>query len=98
MKAVPVGSDDTRPPPELKRGRYDDRIAEKRALWPQAKELHRWLKRQPDGAAHITITERYKVRFRAALSRVNLNFLKLKPQGKILESYVTRGNNWCQGT
>ena len=26
-----------------------------------------------------------------------VNFLKLKPQGKILESYVTKGNNWCQG-
>eukprot|EP00956_Cyclotella_meneghiniana_P003628 scaffold4432_cov76-Cyclotella_meneghiniana.AAC.5 len=25
-----------------------------------------------------------------------VNFLKLKPQGKILESYVTKGNNWCQ--
>ena len=25
-----------------------------------------------------------------------VNFLKLKPQGEILESYVTIGNNWCQ--
>lgn len=25
-----------------------------------------------------------------------VNFLKLKPQGKIIESHVTRGNNWCQ--
>ena len=25
-----------------------------------------------------------------------MNFLKLKPQGEILESYVTIGNNWCQ--
>jgi uncharacterized protein (TIGR02246 family) len=24
------------------------------------------------------------------------NFLKLKPQGKILESYVTMGTNWCK--
>jgi uncharacterized protein (TIGR02246 family) len=26
-----------------------------------------------------------------------INFLKLKPQGKIVESYVTKGTNWCQG-
>ena len=26
-----------------------------------------------------------------------VNFLKLKPQGKILESYVTIGKNWCKG-
>ena len=25
-----------------------------------------------------------------------VNFLKLKPQGEILESHVTIGNNWCQ--
>ena len=25
-----------------------------------------------------------------------VNFLKLKPQGEILESYVTVGHNWCQ--
>ena len=26
-----------------------------------------------------------------------VNFLKLKPQGKIVESYITKGVNWCQG-
>jgi uncharacterized protein (TIGR02246 family) len=25
-----------------------------------------------------------------------INFLKLEPQGKILESHVTKGNGWCQ--
>ena len=25
-----------------------------------------------------------------------INFLKLEPQGKILESHVSKGNNWCQ--
>ena len=36
VKAVPVGSRDIRPPPELRRGTNDDRIDEKHALWPQA--------------------------------------------------------------
>jgi hypothetical protein len=26
-----------------------------------------------------------------------VNFLKLKPQGTILESFVTIGKNWCKG-
>ena len=32
----------------------------------------------------------------ASIEDYFVNFLKLKPQGKILESYVTIGHNWCQ--
>ncbi|EJK63042.1 hypothetical protein THAOC_16321 [Thalassiosira oceanica] len=32
----------------------------------------------------------------ASITDYFVNFLKLKPQGEILESYVTIGNNWCQ--
>ena len=83
VKEVPVGSLDVRPPAELRKGTYDDRIKVKESLWPQARELHRWLKTQKDGAAHITITEKFKERFRPALSKVKLGFLKLrKPEDK----------------
>ena len=32
----------------------------------------------------------------ASIEDYFVNFLKLKPQGEILESYVTIGHNWCQ--
>ena len=83
VKEVPVDSLDVRPPAELRKGTYDDRIKVKESLWPQARELHRWLKTQKDGAAHITITEKFKERFRPALAKAKIGFLKLrKPGGK----------------
>ena len=83
VKEVPVDSLDVRPPAELRKGTYDDRIKVKESLWPQARELHRWLKTQKDGAAHITITEKFKERFRPALAKAKIGFLKLrKPEEK----------------
>ena len=32
----------------------------------------------------------------ASIEDYFVNFLKLKPQGEILESHVTIGQNWCQ--
>ena len=73
------------PPPGLKKGEYDDRIEEKKKLWPQARKIHQWLKTLPEGAANITITNRYKdaPEFRAALNPANvrLGFLRLGKDG-----------------
>ena len=85
LKAVSVGSKSVAPPPGLKKGEYDDRIEEKKKLWPQARKIHEWLKTLPDGAANITITNKYKddPEFRAALNPANvrLGFLRLGKDG-----------------
>ena len=60
VKEVPAGSKDVRAPEELKKGTYADRVEQKKKLWPQARIIHAWLRTQPEGAANITITERYK--------------------------------------
>ena len=83
LKAVPVGSKSVAPPPGLKKGKYDDRIEEKKKLWPQARKIHQWLKTQPDGAVNITITNKYKddPEFRAALNPANVR-LGFPPGGE----------------
>ena len=85
IKAVPVGSKSVAPPPELKKGTYDNRIEQKKKLWPQARQIHRWLKTLPEGAANITITNKYKddPSFKAALNpaNVSLGFLRMGKDG-----------------
>ena len=75
-----------KPPPELKRGTYDKRVKQKEKLWEVAKILHAWLKTKHEGAANITITNRYKndPLFRQALNpgNVQLGFLKLGKEGQ----------------
>ena len=108
LKAVPVGSKSVAPPPGLKKGEFDDRIEEKKKLWPQARKIHQWLKTLPDGAANITITNKYKddPEFRAALNPANvrLGFLRLGKDGtkditkkpvailKLFEGWFSRKN------
>ena len=102
---MPVGSKSVAPPPA---GEYDDRIEQKKKLWPQARKIHQWLKTQPNGAANITITNKYKddPEFQAALNPANvrLGFLRLGKDGlkditkkpvailKLLEGWFTRKN------
>jgi hypothetical protein len=87
VKPVPVESQNVKPPPELKRGTYDKRIEQKEKLWEVAKILHAWLKTQHEGAANITITNRYKndPLFRAALNpgNVQLGFLNMGKKGQV---------------
>ncbi|KAL3782465.1 hypothetical protein HJC23_002216 [Cyclotella cryptica] len=42
-----------------------------------------------------TVSDTPRTNF-SAIEDYFVNFLKLKPQGKILESYVTIGKNWCK--
>eukprot|EP00804_Cyclotella_cryptica_P022469 CCRYP_015110-RC/>CCRYP_015110-RC protein AED:0.06 eAED:0.06 QI:732/1/1/1/0.75/0.8/5/266/459 len=42
-----------------------------------------------------TVSDSPRTNF-SAIEDYFVNFLKLKPQGKILESYVTIGKNWCK--
>mmetsp|Transcript_2737 Transcript_2737/g.5836 ORF Transcript_2737/g.5836 Transcript_2737/m.5836 type:complete len:449 (+) Transcript_2737:236-1582(+) len=42
-----------------------------------------------------TVSDQARTDF-ASIRSYFVNFLQLKPQGKILESHVTIGNNWCQ--
>ena len=87
VEAVPVGSENVKPPPELKKGTYDKRIKQKEKLWEVAKILHAWLRTQHGGAANITITNRYKndPLFKQALNpgNVQLGFLNMGKKGQV---------------